>query len=242
MSTSPPVTRRLERLNRQIEIRADEVMGEPLPPYSRLPASSAQGAGSLALEGGPQPSSAEPPTHDSRCCANCGRVGHDLSICVGPPASDGAIHGCPSCNTTAHSFDACPRARSMNADLAYCSLVLLRGRRPPISTRLDYLQMAAERHPSEFYPWTRAYSKGVNPSTAASFDYSRDDPRDLPPDPATSSQAAIRQNLDYVLERPFTAHQLQYLSTVYGDGIYQGSGVVTGRRSRSSSSNSDSSD
>lgn len=171
--------------------------------------------------------------HDSRCCANCDRVGHDLSICVGPPASDGAIHGCPCCNTTVHLFDSCPRTRIINADLVYCCLVLLRGRRPPISTKQDYLQMAVDRPPSEFYPCTRTYSRAVDPSTAPNFDYSPDNPRDLPSDPATSSQAAIWQSLDYAVKRPFTASQPQYLSSVYRDGIDQRNRNGTDRRRHS---------
>ncbi|KAI0851674.1 hypothetical protein F5Y00DRAFT_259162 [Daldinia vernicosa] len=124
-------------------------------------------------------------------CANCNRVGHDLSICVGPPGLDGTIHGCPHCNTTAHRFDDCIRLRWINEDLVYYYLVMLRGRRPPISTEEDYLGMILARPPSEFYPWTREFSTGVSGSSYQRYDYSSDDPSTLPEDPATANQRAV---------------------------------------------------
>ncbi|KAI1213392.1 uncharacterized protein F4807DRAFT_456736 [Annulohypoxylon truncatum] len=157
-------------------------------------------------------------TDDTRRCANCNSVGHDLAICVGPPGFDGAIHGCPCCNTILHTFDICPRTTTMNSDLIYHFLVLLRGRRAPISTRRGYLQMAVERAPSGFYPWTRAFATLVEPDIFQTYDYSRDDPRALPVDPATRNRSAIVRNRRYVLELPVTDDQLNYLCGVYFEG------------------------
>ncbi|KAI0851680.1 hypothetical protein F5Y00DRAFT_215105 [Daldinia vernicosa] len=178
----------------------------PDPQLSSAPIRSMEDTQSSAIRG-------DPP-HDLRRCGNCDRVGHDLSICVGPPGFDGALHGCPCCNTTAHLFDNCPRASLMDDNLKYHYLVLLRGRRAPISTRQDYLGMAASRGPSEFYPWTRAYARGVSPSVFTSHDYVGNDPRALPADPATANKAALLRTLDRILELPVTAQQLEYFINV----------------------------
>ncbi|KAF3059408.1 hypothetical protein GL218_04932 [Daldinia childiae] len=219
--------RRIEEMrNLRAEYNPEAYTRASLPPYSERPIAShpqSHSAPSLSSshENSPPPlslNSRGPPSvplHDMRRCGNCDRIGHDLSICVGPPGLDGALHGCPCCNTTAHTFDDCPRASLMSDNLKYYYLVLLRGRRAPISTRQDYLGMAASRERSEFYPWTRAYARNVPPSTFDSHDYSRNDPRALPTDPAMASKAALLETRRRILEIPVTAHQLEYLNSLY---------------------------
>ncbi|KAI1770587.1 hypothetical protein F4818DRAFT_432010 [Hypoxylon cercidicola] len=242
-----PVSQQIERPNREIEMDSDDPLEEPLPPYSRLPPASTPSvlrAVSPGLIRGRNDSMPSSPNHpaDTTRCANCGRIGHGLSICVGPPASDGAIHGCPCCNTLVHSFDACPRERFMNPDQVYFFLVLSRGNRPPISTEQRYLQMATERNAIQSYPWTRAYSRCFDYSAVANFDYSSNDPGALPSDPATCSQDSILRNIHSIFERPLTAGQFAYLTRVYGGGVPNGPYSSSSSSNTSEDSSEDSSD
>ncbi|KAI1138009.1 hypothetical protein F5Y05DRAFT_413324 [Hypoxylon sp. FL0543] len=125
----------------------------PVPPVQQLRNMRAEYDYSATRPTTSPPEAPETRMDDVRRWAHCRRIGHDLSICVGPPAPDGAIHG--------------------------------------------------------------SFARGVDLHVFANYDYSRDDARTLPADPATLNRDMIVQNRSAILEIPVTRDQLDYLLRMY---------------------------
>ncbi|KAK4229184.1 hypothetical protein QBC38DRAFT_521519 [Podospora fimiseda] len=123
----------------------------------------------------PQLPQLPPDESQEEYCENCGRQGHLLSRCVklDPQSSD--LHGCPMCETTAHSFDNCRTIPRMESRDFFEYLVERRGGRGPIRTRkYDWLNYVKNNVGIARYPWTRQYAKEWqrnNPTFWENYDY-----------------------------------------------------------------------
>ncbi|KAJ4418033.1 hypothetical protein N0V85_001607 [Neurospora sp. IMI 360204] len=85
------------------------------------------------------------PESDAKVCGNkaCGRLGHELADCFGPPSNVGDIDGCPFCNTQEHVLDNCPLLGTATKDDLFNVLVTQRANLPLIRTAISFLDLAA---------------------------------------------------------------------------------------------------
>lgn len=100
-------------------------------------------------------------------CFWCGRRGHQMSRCPGPPGPNGYIPGCPQCyGDRTHSLATCPKG--CTARDAYHYLIRLRACKPPIEHDRDLLSGQFRLENGKFIgptgsvnnpPWSAEFSK-----------------------------------------------------------------------------------
>lgn len=85
------------------------------------------------------------PESVDKFCGNkdCGKPGHELADCFGPPSNMGDIDGCPFCNTQEHVLDNCPLLPTVTKDQLFDVLVTRRANLPLIRTAISFLNLAA---------------------------------------------------------------------------------------------------
>ncbi|CCC12940.1 hypothetical protein SMACR_06082 [Sordaria macrospora] len=85
------------------------------------------------------------PEFVDKFCGNkdCGKPGHELADCFGPPSNMGDIDGCPFCNTQEHVLDNCPLLPTVTKDQLFDVLVTRRANLPLIRTAISFLNLAA---------------------------------------------------------------------------------------------------
>ncbi|KAI0019762.1 hypothetical protein F4780DRAFT_780076 [Xylariomycetidae sp. FL0641] len=87
-------------------------------------------------------------------CGGCGKTGHSLAVCAGPPDRGGQMRGCAFCNTKKHFLDKCPHF--LGADPEKLRQILLGNRagRPAFRTRKCWLKLAVDQGipPIDMYP------------------------------------------------------------------------------------------
>ncbi|KHE82492.1 hypothetical protein GE21DRAFT_1310306 [Neurospora crassa] len=88
------------------------------------------------------------PEPEAKVCGNkaCGRSGHELADCFGPPSNVGDIDGCPFCNTQEHVLDNCPLLPSVTKDDLFNVLIRRRANLPLIRTAISFLDLAASHN------------------------------------------------------------------------------------------------
>ncbi|KAL3424539.1 hypothetical protein PVAG01_03820 [Phlyctema vagabunda] len=99
-----------------------------------------------------------PSSGSQSICGNCQHHGHVLKECRGPVDIDGAIAGCPKCNTRAHYFDDCPKA-DMSERMYF--QVWTRLDKAPIASGRDWtrLYLLLDASSPATWPWTLQYSR-----------------------------------------------------------------------------------
>lgn len=140
-------------------------------------------------------------------CVNCGKHGHTLAVCVGPPNQvHGDINGCPKCNTISHNYDNCPIIEHNNLEEVFQLLVHNRINKPPIRSKftswIQVLHVIRERDRASFpadynLPWTKDFTRTLiqssNPPIHPWIDYNYAEEPGLPRDNITKNIDAFIQ-------------------------------------------------
>ncbi|KAK7930983.1 hypothetical protein PG985_001695 [Apiospora marii] len=118
-----------------------------------------------------------------RPCGWCGKTGHEVLNCAGPPAEDGFIHACGLHNSKAHTYLNCRVAKGWDHEDKWRNLVLQRANLPPMiandaweDVAYDYITGAASHN--HVRPWTPMplsvdFAKTIDKKKFDDFDYSR---------------------------------------------------------------------
>ncbi|KAK8054413.1 hypothetical protein PG996_013714 [Apiospora saccharicola] len=123
-------------------------------------------------------------------CGNCGKIGHKVKNCAGPPAEDGFIHACPMHNSESHTLANCQEAKNLTLEAKYRHLVSTRHNLCPL-----YFNEAWE-------------DIGIPLEKFDEYDYDAPDPACLGHEPETASVAAFKEwyRVAILVEDPGSDH------------------------------------
>lgn len=116
-------------------------------------------------------------------CGWCGKLGHEVLECAGPPAEDGYIHACPLHNTRAHTGAECRKAEDWDVGQKWCYQVTWRRHLPPLAYKetwekvaWDYVQARGANvvDQSNALPLTAGFAKTIDKATFEAFDYTKE--------------------------------------------------------------------
>ena len=132
-----------------------------------------------------------------RPCGWCGKTGHEVLNCAGPPAADGFIHACGLHNSKAHTYLDYRVAQGWDRVDKWRHLVSERANLPPLAAHdswedvaYEYITGSLSRLPVKgdtALPFSVDFVKTIEKQKFDDFDYTRDSAGQLGVEEATST-------------------------------------------------------
>ncbi|KAK7930991.1 hypothetical protein PG985_001703 [Apiospora marii] len=196
-------------LNRMRALGPNDSRAPSRAPSSRAPlrapslaAAQAPSLATTAKSSAPQQTMGPPKKKAKRGgnrCGNCGKHGHKVKDCAGPPAEDGFIHACPVHNSGAHTLDECREAQNMTLEVKYTSLVSTRHNLCPLyfneaweDTAWTVINSVGDANVKDALPFSSDFSKTIPLEKFDAYDYDAPDPACLGHEPETATIAAFK--------------------------------------------------
>ncbi|KAK8043996.1 hypothetical protein PG993_004020 [Apiospora rasikravindrae] len=173
---------------------------QAMRPSSQTPARSPSASPTTVSSASQQ--TEDPPKKKAKlggCCGHCGKRGHEVESCAGPPADDGFIHACPIHNSGSHSLGDCREAKDMTLDQEYSHLVAARANLPPLHYKtcwehiaVDHIARVGKNAVEDALPFSTDFSLTIPLERFEEYNYDDPAPEFLGHEPETANIAAFK--------------------------------------------------